>query len=122
MWGSSMHMLFRDVRVEENSKGVRVEGEDKRSELGAFAHSDIQRMGDEDSAKTEKVWPVVWEDHHRGALQDWGIFQEQRSDCLYQYCYYIEYGGLSDCDLEKHLGRAERMEKQELETSVDNSF
>lgn len=60
MWGSSMHMLFRDVRVEENSKGVRVEREDKRSELGAFAHSDIQRMGDEDSAKTEKVWPVVW--------------------------------------------------------------
>lgn len=100
-----------------------MEGKEKRSELGALGHSDIQRMGDEESAKTEKVWPVRWEGHHRGALQgEGGYFKGKGVTAFINYCYYIDYGGLSDCDVEKHLGRAERMEKQEFETSVDNSF
>lgn len=122
MWGSSMYMLFRGVRVEENSKGVRVEGEDKRSELGTFAHSDIQRMGMRTQQRLRRCGQWCGRITTVVLCKVGGYFKSKGVTAFIKYCYYIEYGGLRDCDLEKHLGRAERMEKQELETSVDNSF
>lgn len=74
----SMYVLFEYVRPEENPKGVKVDGEDSRSDQGgAPRHSDDQRVSDkEELAKTLKAWPVRWEGHC--ALQGKG------SDCLYQ--------------------------------------
>ena len=68
-WGSSVYMLFKDIRLEGNPKRVRVDGEEKGSEPGAPGHSDDQSTGDkEESTETEKAWSVGWEDHSRDAL------------------------------------------------------
>lgn len=54
-------MLFKDVRPKENPKGVRV----VRSHSAVLVHLEDQIARDKEEAemKTERMWPVGWEDH-----------------------------------------------------------
>lgn len=64
---------------------MRVDGEEKSSEHRAPGHSDDQRVSDqEESAEIEKAWPVTGEDTTLVLCQARGMFQGQRSGCLYQ--------------------------------------
>lgn len=61
-----------------------MDGEEKRSEQRAPGQSGGRRVGDkEQSAKMEKAWPVGGRITTAGLCKARGVFQGQRSDCLY---------------------------------------
>lgn len=63
---------------------MRVDGK-KRSEHRALGHSHDQSVGDQErSVETEKAWLVMEEDTTLVLCKARGMFQGQRSDCLYQ--------------------------------------